>query len=278
MKERRKNRILKVLAIGFVLVLSFAAFCYAEDEEMTPTQASKVLLAGIENHDTEIKLRVATENQDAAKVTDYIFNNAIATCDIGDYYYYSVYDGYTIYYSYYRQYGVTHYTFNYHMDYRTSAAQERAFEKKLAKVMKSLKLKGKSDYKKAHTIYKYITKNVKYARKSKTDLKFSAYYALVKKKAVCQGYAALYYRMCKEAGLQCRLITGTSMGENHAWNIVKIKNKYYYNIDSTWDAGRKSFQYFLKCNKKFKKHNRAAKFKTPAFNKKHPMSKKNYKL
>ena len=46
---------------------------------------------------------------------------------------------------------------------------------------------------------------------------FTAYAALAKGKAVCQGYATLYYAMCRAMGLPVRVITSY----DHAWNIVK---------------------------------------------------------
>ena len=53
--------------------------------------------------------------------------------------------------------------------------------------------------------------------------------------SVCQGYATLFYKMMLKLGIDCRIITGRSHNENHAWNIVKICDRYYY-IDCTWDS------------------------------------------
>ena len=117
----------------------------------------------------------------------------------------------------------------------------------------------------------------RYDKKSAGDTKYTAYAALCKKKAVCQGYSTLFYRMCEEAGVDAKVITGSSKGENHAWDIVEIKGKYY-NVDSTWDAKKapKNYKYFLKSNKGFKKHTRASEFKSAEFNKEHRMAAANY--
>ncbi len=57
-------------------------------------------------------------------------------------------------------------------------------------------------------------------------------------KAVCDGYARAMYILLNKAGIETNIIVGESVGlsgwENHAWNIVKIDNKYYH-LDVTWD-------------------------------------------
>ena len=109
---------------------------------------------------------------------------------------------------------------------------------------------------------------------------FSAYGALVSKKAVCQGFSNLFYRLALEAGVDARIIDGTGNGGPHAWNIVKIGN-CYYNLDATWDsenveAGYSDYEFFLMCNKDFPGHTRDARFRTASFNNTYPMSSTNF--
>ena len=69
---------------------------------------------------------------------------------------------------------------------------------------------------------------------------------LLKKKAVCQGYAMLFKKMCDIAGLKSEFITGYIRTEpyqvgtpgilDHAWNAVWIDSSYYL-LDATWAAG-----------------------------------------
>ena len=158
----------------------------------------------------------------------------------------------------------------------TTKKQQKQFNTKLNQVMKKLKLSGKSDYKKVKAIYDYICTHVTYDYKHLNDgsytLKHTGYAALVKGTAVCQGYAILFERMAKKAGLTSRLITGA----NHAWNIVKIGKKYY-NLDTTWDSGRKGkYIWFLKCDYNFTSHPRDKGYATKAFYKKYPMSLSDY--
>lgn len=140
--------------------------------------------------------------------------------------------------------------------YRISEAQYAKYRSKLKTAVQKLKLSGKSDKKKAESIYKYICKNVKYRNTKSAD--YTAYGALVNGYASCQGISALFYDMCESAGIKCAVIYGrddkVSAGNvNHAWNIVKLGSQWY-NVDATWDLGKKNnFKYFLKSDKYFEK-------------------------
>ena len=122
-------------------------------------------------------------------------------------------------------------------------------------ILPQLALGGKSTYQKVQAIYNWITKNVRYDYAHLNDstykLQYTAYAAAINKTAVCQGYANLFYRLANDAGIDCRIITGTADGGNgvwgpHAWNIVKMDDGNYYCLDATWDEGRSSYSYFLK--------------------------------
>ena len=95
------------------------------------------------------------------------------------------------------------------------------------------------------------------------------------KTAVCQGYAALYYKMLKEAGYKSvRMMTS----EDHAWNIVKL-NGTYYNLDSTWDAGQTEYVFFLRGTDYFDtlpSHTRTDDIDTDTFKAEYPLSKTDY--
>lgn len=44
----------------------------------------------------------------------------------------------------------------------------------------------------------------------------------------CEAFAFIYAAMCKQAGLECRAITGLKDGEPWTWNRVVINNRVYY--------------------------------------------------
>lgn len=177
----------------------------------------------------------------------------------GDYMRWS-YGGYEARISY-RKSGNWQYTYTLALTYYTTAAQEAELDRKLTTVLNSLGVKGTtlSDIEKTERIYDYICANVTYdytnLNNDAYDLKYTAYAALIKSTAVCQGYATLLYRMQEEAGIDTRVITGIGGGGPHAWNLTQLGAKYYLS-DSTWDAGQKAsgYRYFLKGTSDFKDH------------------------
>ena len=139
----------------------------------------------------------------------------------------------------------------------TTAAQEAALTNYIRNtILPQLSLGGKTTYQKVQAIYNWITANVKYDYSHLNDpaylTQYTAYAAAVQKKAVCQGYANLFYRLANDAGIDCRIITGKAYNgtqmEDHAWNIVRMEDEKYYCLDATWDAGLKpeNYEYFLK--------------------------------
>ncbi|MEI3221953.1 MAG: leucine-rich repeat protein [Dorea sp.] len=169
-----------------------------------------------------------------------------------------------------------HITFTF--TYLSDAAQEAEIDQAVADLLSSLDLSGKTDYQKIKAIYDYICSNITYDYDNLYDdsytLKHSSYAALINKKAVCQGYASLFYRLALEAGIDARVISGDSSGP-HAWNIVKIEGSYY-NLDSTWDAGNTEYEYFLKNAKDFPNHTRDAAYTTAAFTSSYPIAATSY--
>lgn len=166
----------------------------------------------------------------------------------------------------------------YMVSYLSDAAQEEKVDQAEAEVFQKLKLSGKTDYQKIKAIYDYICENVSYDYTNLDDdtyiQKYTAYGALIDKAAVCQGYASLFYRMALDAGVDARVISGDAGGP-HAWNVVRLNGKYY-NLDSTWDAGRENYSYFLKSMKAFSDHERDEDYSSSEFTEAYPMAESDY--
>ncbi|MDE7423159.1 MAG: hypothetical protein K2N51_05645 [Lachnospiraceae bacterium] len=170
--------------------------------------------------------------------------------------------------------------FSFKMSYRESASQLKKVNTKVKKVLASLKLNKKSRVEKIRAIHDYIAKTVQYDHSLKN---FTAYAGLVHSnhRTVCQGYALLFYKMCIDAGIPCRIVTGWA-GTPHAWNIVKLSGKWYY-VDVTWDDTDNTYKpytydYFLiGSNKMNWNHSLDSDYKTASFKKRYPISTTNYK-
>lgn len=160
--------------------------------------------------------------------------------------------------------------------YTSDAKQEKVMAGRIKSVVKSLKLSGCSEAEKIKKIHDYICKNVTYYNDGTWDC-HSAYAALKQKAAVCQGYATLFYALGIQAGLKVRCIPGTSNGQPHLWNIVRMGGSWY-NLDATWDDqnDRIIYTYYLKSNGNFPSHTRDAEYQSASFNRKYPMSRTSY--
>lgn len=154
--------------------------------------------------------------------------------------------------------------------YHTTKAQEAEVTERVEEVLDDIGVNdaGVTNYEKTKRIYDYICENVSYDTENADDadykLKHTAYAALINKKAVCQGYALLLYRMLEECGIDSRIIYGTSQGELHGWNISELGSTYYL-LDSTWDAGETEYGYFLKGENNFANHTTESDF-LPEYN------------
>ncbi|MEO6904369.1 MAG: transglutaminase domain-containing protein [Bacteroidia bacterium] len=111
------------------------------------------------------------------------------------------------------------------------------------------------------TRFSYKTNAERIQKIEKANYDYAAA-VLIKKKGVCEGYATLFYELCKYARIDCEVVQGyasmnmetlnnkrnqKSFIPNHAWNKVKLGTTWYY-IDATWASGYcdKPIQHFYK--------------------------------
>ena len=131
--------------------------------------------------------------------------------------------------------------------------KDRSYLKKAKateKILKGIKVDG-SPEEKARMLHNYILERTSYDYDDKEPYNGYAYGVAIKGKAVCQGYAMAYKYLCENNGLKCNMIV-QKIGKDkelHAWNVVKINDKWY-NVDCTWDDSNGSkYQYFLVSDK-----------------------------
>ena len=138
-----------------------------------------------------------------------------------------------------------------------------------------------SDIEKVRAIYTWLTSNISYdvqalyngnsrinftytdqedlRRKLAAVNEHTVNSTLQVKRAVCEGYAQTFKKISEHLGIPCLFIDGYSKTEigdidsnpeqgNHAWNAVRINNKWHL-IDATWGAG------FMNGNRWVKKFN-----------------------
>lgn len=130
-------------------------------------------------------------------------------------------------------------------------ARGKYVDQQLESVAKDLtKAEYKMDQKeKYQVIHDFVATWLEYDYDAAREVEYHRYSELVAdndyekafetQKAVCGGYASLFYELCTYAGLDCRIVTGkgdvaggSRLG--HAWNIVKYDDKWYH-VDVCWD-------------------------------------------
>jgi hypothetical protein len=109
-------------------------------------------------------------------------------------------------------------------------------------------------------VHDWIIDHVSYVDDGKKE-NDTIYGTLVKKKAVCEGYATAFKYIMDKLDIPCVIVFGNATNsdgktEAHAWNYVQMEDGNWYAIDCTWDDpilygnGRIStevkYRYFLK--------------------------------
>ena len=205
--------------------------------------------------------------------------------DEGDYLRYQ-YGGYTYTSSYVENDGRLTYTVKLAPDYYCYLSQKEQAAERTNELMKSFGFwPWTSDAARIRTIYDWICQNVRYDKIHHKNpyyhLGSTAYAALVLNNATCQGYCVSLYRLLREAGIACRIVTGTASdganAELHAWVIAELDG-LWYNLDPTWDAGAEEYRFFLAGESDFADHIPGDRFRTEDFRWTHPMAEHTYNL
>lgn len=137
--------------------------------------------------------------------------------------------------------------FTYEMPVNQVKKMKIEAKKEVKNVVKNLHLDGLTDYQKVVKIRKYLCDTVTYPSKEPyKEPTYTAYGALIDGSAVCDGYARATEALFEECGVKGMYIWGPVIDNRglHAWNLVKLDNKWYQ-MDITWDDALSSDTYFL---------------------------------
>lgn len=121
-------------------------------------------------------------------------------------------------------------TFVYRFTAEEISEMNRESEKAAKKILAQL-TPDMDDYEKLKFFHDYIILNCE----NSTDDEYAdtIYGALVRGKALCEGYAKAFSYLCNLAGIENVIVTGDT-GVAHMWNMVKLGGNWYH-VDVTWD-------------------------------------------
>ncbi|GHU45978.1 hypothetical protein FACS1894120_1880 [Clostridia bacterium] len=126
---------------------------------------------------------------------------------------------------------------NYSFDKSQYAAKKAEVDKEFAKYVSYVSA-GSTDVEKALFAHDYLVNHITYDVDSMNNKATDApvattvYSALVRRKAVCEGYAAAFKLAMNYFGIQSEVVTSEAL--NHAWNYIKIGGNWYH-VDATKD-------------------------------------------
>lgn len=209
------------------------------------------------------------------------------------------YGGYTLNSAKKETEGRMHYTLTITPEYYSWLYQEEAVDEAAAELTAKLFPAAEADgtggqpevcsqAERIRIIYDYLCSSVRYDEIHRKNPhyheKSTAYAALVRHTATCQGYCTALYRLLREAGVSCRIVTGKAVREDgetgedlHAWVIAGAEGRYYI-LDPTWDAGREEseWQYFLLGEEESAGHVPGGRFAEKEFRERYPLAARRY--
>ncbi|HEK9100485.1 peptidase [Bacillus pfraonensis] len=250
---KKQNKYITTVALcSTILVggLQVPAVSYAAtNSKVAVAQTDVKLLEGfrkelkkhVDNREENITITYKAKTKNGREVLDTLYKEYTKIVDKDEYLKYNVAG------TKYSIRGIPgNYTFTLKITYRESKEQTQYVKKQVKSIINSALKPGMDEHEKVKAIHDYVVKHVSYDTSYKA---YTAYEALVNRSAVCQGYTLLTYQLLQEAGIQSHIVTGKGNGQAHAWNLVKIENKWYH-MDTTFDdpvpdkAGRVTYSYY----------------------------------
>lgn len=128
-----------------------------------------------------------------------------------------------------------HIRLSYSCSAREYCQREAAIEQAIGEILAYARQFGPEDWKKAYAVVRWFSRNTTYGSLPRhPGAEYTAYGAIVYRKAVCMGFALAVCRIFKALGIPCRYVKGKRMGETtgHGWNLAYIKGGWFY-IDVT---------------------------------------------
>ncbi|WP_171685791.1 stalk domain-containing protein [Paenibacillus planticolens] len=131
----------------------------------------------------------------------------------------------------------------------TSYDKLSPFDRKVTDILNEIITPSMTPFQKVYAIHKYVVNHVEYdylnfRRNTVPSSDGSARGTLLNGIAVCEGYAEAMSYLLTKVGIENNLVIGNATTEdnvtgrlsnvNHAWNAVKLNDKWYY-LDATWD-------------------------------------------
>lgn len=121
-------------------------------------------------------------------------------------------------------------SFTYRLNADEISSMNMAAEKAAKEIVGQL-TPDMDDYEKLKFFHDYLVLNCE--NSTEDEYADTIYGTLVRKKALCEGYAKSFSYLCNLAGIENVIVTGEA-SVAHMWNMVKLGGNWYH-VDVTWD-------------------------------------------
>lgn len=91
-----------------------------------------------------------------------------------------------------------------------------------------------TDYDKVKYIYDLLSTRAEYVEGAENSQNIISVF--LNGQTVCQGYACAAQYLMSQLGIPSVIVSGTALGDPHAWNLFRMDGEYYY-MDVTWGRG-----------------------------------------
>lgn len=139
--------------------------------------------------------------------------------------------------------GYTHYTLggqiqkttlsvNYPLSKAGVETRRKMIERQAQAIIDSIP-QGADDYTKVKLVYEAIIEKADYDLNSPDNQTIES--VLLNRRSVCAGYARTMQYILNKVGVPTTFVEGVALvsGEEHAWNLCKLEDGYYF-VDATW--------------------------------------------
>lgn len=107
-----------------------------------------------------------------------------------------------------------------------------AFEQRTQDILAGI-TEDMSAYERYYYLATVISENASYDYEFVSDADDAPWAGVMGGICICEGYAEAMAYLCQRADLYCTVVSGSSRGVSHAWNLVKLPYGTYH-IDVTW--------------------------------------------
>ena len=302
LKNRRKRVLSSILTLFLLLLLSLTACSAGQvplQETKTEVPADALIVneaevvdgirQGLKEHAATITVRFSLsqelEGSPAQIVSDWV-EKALEETDApdeGDYIRYQ-YGGYTFESYTSQENGIYRYRVVLTPEYYDWLFEAEEASAKAQETVSGFGFDPDTDdLTKIETVYRFVCETIRYDKVHKKNpyyhLKSTAYSALVQHTATCQGFCTALYRLLRESGISCRIVTGQTKEEGpeelHSWVIVPLDGLWYA-LDPAWDAGKDEWQWFLKGSESLQERMPSEAFSADEFRTRFPMAVQDY--